>query len=321
MESDQLKKAREYEAEYGTQITEKERPVYHVTPTTGWLNDPNGFSYFDGQYHLFYQYNPYSTHWDSMHWGHLVSEDMLNWKRLPAALAPDTWYDNFGVFSGSAITAPDGRHLLIYTGVEVIGEARGEGVPCRQTQCLAFGDGINYVKYENNPVITPEMLPEGYSEEDFRDPKIWYEEKEGLYYSIIGASTEENDGAVVLFRSPDLYNWEYVSTLDQGGGDYGYMWECPDLFRLGDTDFIPILPMKMVAKGNEFHAGNNAAYLAGIYDRETHTFMRKAIRSIDYGIDFYAPQSTVTPDGRRVMTAWMQTPETMHRTLPGAKWF
>ena len=113
MESDQLKKAREYEAEYGTQITEKERPVYHVTPTVGWLNDPNGFSYFDGQYHLFYQYNPYSTHWDSMHWGHLVSEDMLNWKRLPAALAPDTWYDNFGVFSGSALTAPDGRHLLI----------------------------------------------------------------------------------------------------------------------------------------------------------------------------------------------------------------
>ena len=141
MESDRLKKAREYEAAHGTQITEEERPVYHVTPTVGWLNDPNGFSYFDGQYHLFYQYNPYSTHWDSMHWGHLVSEDMLNWKRLPAVLAPDTWYDNFGVFSGSALTAPDGRHLLIYTGVEVTGEARGEGVPCRQTQCLAFGDG------------------------------------------------------------------------------------------------------------------------------------------------------------------------------------
>ena len=116
MEENRLEKARDYEAKYGSRITEEERPVFHVTPTVGWLNDPNGFSYYNGQYHLFYQYNPYSTHWDSMHWGHLVSEDMLNWKRLPAALAPDTWYDNFGVFSGSALTAPDGRHLLIYTG-------------------------------------------------------------------------------------------------------------------------------------------------------------------------------------------------------------
>ena len=320
MESDRLKKAREYEAEYGTQITEEERPVYHVTPTVGWLNDPNGFSYFDGLYHLFYQYNPYSTQWDSMHWGHLVSEDMLNWKRLPAAMAPDEWYDNFGVFSGSALTAPDGRHLLIYTGVEEKRNPEG-GLIFRQTQNLAFGDGTDYVKYEKNPVITPEMLPEGYSAADFRDPKIWYEEKEGQYYAIIGVSTEKNGGAVVLFRSPDLYGWEYVSTLDQSFNEYGYMWECPDMFRLGDTDFIPILPMKMTAKGTEFHAGNNAAYLAGTYDRETHAFTRKEIRSIDYGIDFYASQSTVTPDGRRVLIAWMQTPETMHRTPPGAKWF
>ena len=120
MEENRLEKAREYEAKYGSRITEEERPVFHVTPTVGWLNDPNGFSYYNGQYHLFYQYNPYSTHWDSMHWGHLVSEDMLNWKRLPAALAPDTWYDNFGVFSGSALTAPDGRHLLIYTGKDIL---------------------------------------------------------------------------------------------------------------------------------------------------------------------------------------------------------
>ena len=191
----------------------------------------------------------------------------------------------------------------------------------RQTQNLAFGDGTDYVKYEKNPVITPEMLPEGYSAADFRDPKIWYEEKEGQYYAIIGVSTEKNGGAVVLFRSPDLYGWEYVSTLDQSFNEYGYMWECPDMFRLGDTDFIPILPMKMTAKGTEFHAGNNAAYLAGTYDRETHAFTRKEIRSIDYGIDFYASQSTVAPDGRRVLIAWMQTPETMHRTPPGAKWF
>jgi beta-fructofuranosidase len=320
MTTDLLAKARAYEAKYGSRITDAERPVYHVTPTVGWLNDPNGFSYFDGKYHLFYQYNPYSITWNTMHWGHLVSEDLLHWKRLPAALAPSEKYDNFGIFSGSAITAPDGRHLLIYTGVE---EFENEDGNCelRQTQCLAFGDGVDYVKYENNPVITPEMLPEGSSTADFRDPKIWYEEKEKSYYCVIGSSTITDGGTVVLFSSPDLYNWEYVSTLDRSRNDYGFMWECPDLFRLGDTDFIPLLPMKMFAKGLEFHSGNNAAYLAGVYDREKHTFVRRGIFSLDYGIDFYAPQSMVTPDGRRIMSAWMQTPETKEATPQDAKWF
>ena len=320
MNIDLLAKARAYETEYGDRITETERPVYHVTPTVGWLNDPNGFSFYDGYYHLFYQYNPYSTTWDTMHWGHLVSEDLLHWKRLPAALAPSKQYDNFGIFSGSAITAPDGRHLLIYTGVEEF-EAGDGSKEIRQTQCLAFGDGVDYEKYENNPVITPEMLPDGSSTADFRDPKIWYEEKENCYYCVIGSSTFNDGGTVVLFSSPDLYKWEYVSTLDRSCNDYGFMWECPDLFRIGGTDFIPLLPMKMFARGIEFHSGNNAAYLAGIYDREKHTFMRRGIFSLDYGIDFYAPQSMVTPDGRRIMVAWMQTPETKHATPQNAKWF
>ena len=320
MASERLAKARNYEAEYGKQIKKEERPVYHVTPTTGWLNDPNGFSWYNGKYHLFYQYNPYSTKWDAMHWGHLVSQDMVKWERLPAVLAPDTQYDGFGVFSGSGITAPDGRHLLMYTGVEDGIRPDGSLEP-RQTQCLAYGDGVDYVKYENNPVITPEMLPEGFIAWDFRDPKVWFEDKEDCYYAIIGARTRENGGAVVLFRSEDLLDWEYVSTLDSSRNAYGYMWECPDLFRLGDTDFIPILPMMMLPIGYEFHAGNNAAYLAGFYDRETNTFERKGIFSLDYGIDFYAPQSMVTPDGRRVMIAWMQTPETMFHTPKEAKWF
>ena len=320
MATDLLSKARAYEAKYENTITDEERPVYHVTPTVGWLNDPNGFSYFDGKYHLFYQYNPYSTQWDTMHWGHLVSEDLLHWKRLPAALAPTADYDNFGVWSGSAITAPDGRHALIYTGVEIAENEDGSRKMV-QTQCLAFGDGADYTKYENNPVITPDMLPKGSCPEDFRDPKIWYEEKEDYYYVIIGSRTKEDGGTVVLFRSDDLLNWEYVSTLDRSRNEYGHMWECPDLFRLGDTDFIPLLPMKMFAKGIEFHSGNNAAYLAGVYDKEDHTFTRKGIYSLDYGIDFYAPQSMVTPDGRRIMVAWMQTPETKEATPDGAKWF
>ena len=112
-----------------------------------------------------------------------------------------------------------------------------------------------------------------------------------------------------------------MSTLDKSDNAYGFMWECPDLFRLGDTDFITFLPMKMFAKGLEFHSGNNAAYVAGSYDRKNHTFTRKRIFSLDYGIDFYAPQTMVTPDGRRIMSAWMQTPETKEAVMPGAKWF
>ncbi len=315
-----LAKARAYEEEYGRLISDLERPSYHISPTVGWLNDPNGFSYYDGKYHLFYQYNPYSTQWDTMHWGHLVSEDLLHWKRLPAALAPDQEYDCAGVFSGSGLMAPDGRHLLMYTGVQIVDRPDG-GREDRQVQCLAFGDGTDYVKYENNPVITPEMLPEGGSTVDFRDPKIFRDEEEGCYYAVVGSCTREEGGNVALFRSRDIFHWEFVSILDRSEQRYGYMWECPDYFRIDDTDIILISPMKLSAEGLEFHCGNNAAYLTGNYDREKHTFERKGIFSLDYGIDFYAPQTMTAPDGRRIMIAWMQTPETRHSQPAGIKWF
>jgi beta-fructofuranosidase len=319
MNTDLLKKAREYEAVYGQRITDEERPVYHVTPTVGWLNDPNGFSFYKGRYHLFYQYNPYSTEWDTMHWGHLASDDLIHWDRLPAALAPSQDCDDFGVWSGTAMTAPDGRHLLMYTAVKTMPDKDGEK-HIRQTQCLAYGDGTDYVKYENNPVIVPEQLPEGSKEEDFRDPKIWFDEKDGCYYCILGSSTEKDGGTIVLFKSQDIHHWEFVSTLAKSEG-FGYMWECPDLFRLNQTDFLLFLPMKLTARGLEFHCGNNAAYLTGNLDMEKKEFIRRGIFSLDYGIDFYAPQTMLAPDGRRIMSAWMQTPETKAHQPKKIKWF
>ena len=109
--------ARAYEEALGPGISRDDRPSFHLTPRIGWMNDPNGFSYYRGQYHLFYQYNPYDAVWDAMHWGHAVSHDLLHWTYLPCALAPDESYDSFGVFSGSAIELKDGRQLLMYTGV------------------------------------------------------------------------------------------------------------------------------------------------------------------------------------------------------------
>ena len=110
--SEMLEKARKYEFTQGQQIKAEDRPAFHITPYVGWMNDPNGFSCYKGEYHLFYQYNPYNTHWDSMHWGHVVSKDLLHWDYLPAALAPDQDYDKVGCFSGSAIELEDGRKLI-----------------------------------------------------------------------------------------------------------------------------------------------------------------------------------------------------------------
>ena len=161
--------ARAYEKEGCAEIPSKARPRFHMTPCVGWTNDPNGFSFYRNQYHLFYQYNPYKTVWDSMHWGHVVSDDLLNWKYLPCAMAPDEPYDSDGVFSGSAIELPDGKQLLMYTGVLKEGGDHGKDI---QTQCIAVGDGLDYHKYENNPVLDASDLPDGMSRNDFRDPKI-----------------------------------------------------------------------------------------------------------------------------------------------------
>jgi hypothetical protein len=120
--------ARAYEKEAGAEIPEKARPVFHLTPCVGWTNDPNGFSYYKGEYHLFYQSNPYSTVWNAMHWGHAVSKDLLSWKYLPCAMAPDEPYDAFGVFSGTSVEMPDGKQLLMYTGVRKEGGDLGEEV-------------------------------------------------------------------------------------------------------------------------------------------------------------------------------------------------
>ncbi len=116
MTSQTLREARKYEETMEKKIAEEQRPGFHLSSRVGWKNDPNGFSYYKGEYHLFYQYHPYDSHWGPMHWGHAVSKDLLHWRYLPAALAPDADYDRDGCFSGSAIALPDGKQLLLYTG-------------------------------------------------------------------------------------------------------------------------------------------------------------------------------------------------------------
>ena len=198
MTSQTLREARKYEETFEKKIATEDRPGFHLSTRVGWMNDPNGFSYYQGKYHLFYQYHPYDPYWGPMHWGHAVSEDLLHWEYLPAALAPDQDYDRDGCFSGSAVTLPDGKQLLMYTGVKRIPVSDGE-FRDEQTQCLAIGDGIDYVKYEHNPILDREDIPEGCSKADFRDPKMWQEE-DGTYRCVV--ANRAADG--ILIRAPFL---------------------------------------------------------------------------------------------------------------------
>ncbi|AQR94555.1 glycoside hydrolase family 32 protein [Clostridium saccharoperbutylacetonicum] len=298
-----LDKARIFEKEAANNISYKEKPSFHLSAPVGWINDPNGFSMFKGEYHLFYQYHPYDIKWGPMHWGHSKTKDFIKWEQLPTVLAPDEEYDMGGCFSGSAIEL-DGTHVLMYTGVVDKVEEDGSHF-IRQTQCVAIGDGIDYEKLDCNPVIDSFLLPEGSKLEDFRDPKMW---KDGDYfYVVVGSRHADESGQILLYKSKDLRNWSFVSVLDRSENKLGRMWECPDFFKLDGSDIMIISPQEVKAKGLKFHNGHNTAYLIGQYDKENYKFNRESYEPIDFGLDFYAPQTLETEDGRRIMIGWMQS--------------
>ena len=317
--SQALRDARAYEEEKETLIKPIDRPAYHLSTRVGWLNDPNGFSWYKGQYHMFYQYHPYDSHWGPMHWGHAVSDDLLHWKYLPAALAPDRPYDHDGCFSGGAIELPDGRHLLMYTGVAK--EVQPDGsLRDIQTQNLAFGDGVNYQKYVKNPVISAADLPEGGSRFDFRDPHIW-QEPDGSYRVILANDAKAGGGQMLVYRSDDALHWTLDSILAENRGRIGCMWECPDFFELDGYHVLMGSSQDMLPKGFEYHNGNGTFYFLGHIDPATGRFVEESDHAVDYGIDFYAPQTLLTPDGRRVMIGWMQNWDTCNLHTPSTPWF
>lgn len=254
-----------------------------------------------------------------MHWGHAVSSDLLHWRYLPAALAPDTDYDRDGCFSGSAVTLDDGRQLLMYTGV--INETQPDGSHLGvQTQCIAVGDGIDYEKYPGNPVLDRKDLPENGSRFDFRDPRIW-RTSDGTFRCVAGNCTPDKDGQILLFSSPDGLKWKFEKILLQNNGRFGKMWECPDFFELDGKQVLLISPQDMLPQGFEYHNGNGTVCIIGSYDEATDTFHEELDQAIDYGIDFYAPQTVVAPDGRRIMIGWMQNWDTCNLHSPEKPWF
>jgi len=276
------------------------RPIYHFTPQLGWANDPNGFVYYQNRYHLFYQYHPYSAQWGPMHWGHASSADLIKWNHHDVALAPSEDYDKDGCFSGSAIEVENDLYL-IYTGHRWTG--KNHDIDLKQVQCLAkSSDGLTFEKCTENPVINEPNLA-GVHPHHFRDPKIW--KHEGVYYCVIGSRDDKNSGQVLIFNSKDLKDWSEGCVLAKGQVEDGYMWECPDFFELGEKHVLIYSPQGVKAEEKKFLNLHQSGYLIGDFDYENQLFNHNNFKLLDYGFDFYAPQTLIDNKGRRILVAWM----------------
>ena len=315
-----LEALRQYEQAHKDSVSGEERPAFHLSPAVGWLNDPNGFSWYQGKYHLFYQFYPYAPRWNvGVNWGHWTSENLVEWKREPAAMAPDERYET-GVFSGSAVTDADGSHLLMYTAHFEEEKTPGE-VYRRETQCLARGDGKDYSKDPRNPVIAEKELPADCEISDFRDPKLWIEQ-DGTYSAILASRDRRTQlGKLLLFQSENAGEWHYVSTILANDGRFGRMWECPDFYMLDGRCVVSASAMAVKNDDPSYRNGYTVLAFIGDYDEQTHRFTAGEPQGLDLGFDFYAPQTMETPDGRRILVAWMQAPETGGNAPETIKWY
>jgi fructan beta-fructosidase len=294
------------------------RPQFHFSPRQHWTNDPNGLVYFQGEYHLFYQYNPFGDQWGHMSWGHAVSRDMLHWSELPVALPEE---HGIMIFTGSVVVderntsgfcAPGKACMVaIYTGHT---PAKG-ATPARQTQNLAFSNdrGRTWKKYRGNPVLDLHMS-------DFRDPKAFWSQARKRWTLVVALPNEHK---VRLYASPDLKRWTAISDFGPGGATGG-QWECPELFELpveGRKDSRWIL--KIGLNPGSHQGGSGEQYFVGRFDGRRFTNDNPAALTLwtDYGKDCYCGLTFngLPKNQSPVMIGWMDNWQYAGK-LPTSPW-
>ena len=280
---------------FDTTNTDYYRPSYHFTPLYGWMNDPNGMVYKDGEYHLYFQYNPYGSKWGNMHWGHAVSKDLVHWEHLDPAIARDPVGH---IFSGSSVidkknTAGFGKNAIIaiYT---------NNSVNHDEVQCIAYSNdnGRTFTKYEGNPVLTPfDGL------KDFRDPKVFWYEKGKCWYMIVSADKETR-----FYKSKNLKKWDYVSAFGKGLGQQPCQYECPDFFQLpvnGDKKKMKWVMTMNINPGCWF-GGSATEYFVGDFDGKKFTCPdANEVKWLDWGKDHYATVTFSNTGDRVLGITWM----------------
>ncbi|MCG9789562.1 sucrose-6-phosphate hydrolase [Vibrio mediterranei] len=276
------------------------RPVWHFAPRVGLLNDPNGLSFFNGEYHLFYQWNPLKCEHGAKAWGLATSPDLIHWQHKPLALAPTEDYETSGCYSGSAIEV-DGKLELFYTGNVKYPQGGRTAYQCR-----AQLDEQGMVT-KLGPVLS---LPEGYSGH-VRDPKVWKRGKH--YYMVLGAEDLQQRGVVILYRSTDLHQWEkcgdIYGTDINGKQDANFMLECPDLFALDGRDVMITCPKTWIDIEGKATETFDVEVTLGELDYHQAIYNATGSRLMDHGFDFYAPQTFEDNKGRRILFGWMGKPD------------
>lgn len=284
------------------------RQHYHIQSVTGLLNDPNGFVFHDGVWHLFYQWCPWGAVHGLKYWYHTVSRDLISWKNVGACIRPDTEFDNKGAYSGSALPTADSLYLY-YTG-----NHRDEDWTRKSYTCLVdLKDGGRPVKHP--PLFGPNPA---YTEHQ-RDPKIIHDPKSGKYYLVIGAQTKEKKGCVIVYRSDaPTEGWEFAGQLRVPGfEDFGDMWECPAIETIGGYDVLLFCPqhLKLPGRGESVH---HNGYLLGRMDWENLVFTpdNTSFHVLDFGFDSYAAECAANPKDKNKATlvAWMGLPDAAYPT-------
>ncbi|MGL4374139.1 MAG: glycoside hydrolase family 32 protein [Turicibacter sp.] len=275
------------------------RQTFHIQPPTGLLNDPNGFSFFNGEYHLFYQWFPLGPVHGLKYWYHLSSPDLINWKDCGMALSPIEYFESHGVFSGSGIVHNDKLHLL-YTG-----NTRDENWIRTPYQCLAIMDESGCITKHKTAVING--TPVGYTDH-FRDPKVFKLDEQ--FHCLIGAQTVDQIGTIVAYESKDLISWNFSGEIKTSFKGNGYMWECPDYFTLNNKGILVFSPQGMEPVGDSYQNIFQSGYLVGdLIDFNTGSFSHGDFLELDRGFEFYAPQSMEDEAGRRLLVGWMGLPD------------
>lgn len=285
---------------------------FHVQPPMGWLNDPNGLCQVDGVYHIYYQYSPFEPLGGTKLWGHYTTKDFVHFKDHEPFLYADWRYDERGVYSGSAFVE-DGTIHFFYTGNVKLFD-RDDYDYCnngreQNTIHMTSKDGFSHT--EKELVMTNSDYPADMSTH-VRDPKIF--KKDGAYYMVLGARDVDSHGLLLMYRSTDLKDWTLFDRLTMP--DFGYMWECPDLFELDGELFLVFSPQGLEAKGWDNRNVYQTGYCRLDYDFDTKEYAFSLFQELDRGFDYYAPQSFLDEQGRRIQFGWMGMGDAPYTNAP-----